>query len=439
LGLVLGTVASVASAQSNEQFVPMLSYRVGPYAAGGTGFFGGYIDYLDMLNKRDGGINGVKLTWQECETEYKNDRGVECYERLKNTGAGATVFAPLSTGITYSLIERATADKIPVISMGYGRADAADGRVFPYVFPLVTNYWSQNTAKIKFIALKEGGVDKLKGKKLVNLYHGSAYGKETIPILDIQAKKYGFTVTHIEVPHPGNEQQSQWLQIRQIKPDWVILRGWGVMNPTALKTAQKVGYPTDHIVGVWWSGAEEDVIPAGEAAKGYIAAAFHPSGTDFPVIQEIVKYEYGAGKKGNMEDPKRIGQQYFNRGVIQGILTAEAIRTAQAKFGKRPLTGEEMRWGIENLNIDEKRLRELGAYNLMQPMKVSCLDHEGGGAVKFQQWDGAKWVVISDWIQSDQSIVRPEIEKSAAQYATEKKLLPRDCAKEAAVAVKGVK
>ena len=182
----------------------MLSYRVGPYAAGGTGFFGGYIDYLDMLNRRDGGIGGVKLTWEECETEYKNDRGVECYERLKKQGpTGATVFAPLSTGITYSLIERATADKIPVISMGYGRADASDGRVFPYIFPLVTNYWSQNTAKIKFIGMKEGGMDKLQGKKIVNLYHGSAYGKETIPILDAQSKKYGFTVTHIEVPHPA--------------------------------------------------------------------------------------------------------------------------------------------------------------------------------------------------------------------------------------------
>ena len=130
-----------------------------------------------------------------------------------------------------------------------------------------------------------------------------------------------------------------------------------------------------------------------------------------------------------MEDKGRIGQQYFNRGVIQGILTAEAIRTAQSKYGKRPLSGEEMRWGIENLKIDEKRLKELGALNLMQPMKVSCFDHEGGGAVKFQQWDGKQWKVISDWIASDQSIVRPQIEKSAAQYAAEKKLAPRDCPK----------
>ena len=97
----------------NEQFIPMADYRIGPYAAGGTGTFGGFIDYLDMLNKRDGGINGVKLTWEECETEYKNDRGVECYERLKKKGpTGAAMFNFLSTGITYACIERATADKI---------------------------------------------------------------------------------------------------------------------------------------------------------------------------------------------------------------------------------------------------------------------------------------------------------------------------------------
>src|SRR5215468_7644769 len=273
---LLAGAALALPVPAQEQFIPMASYRVGPYAAGGTGVFGGYIDYLDMLNLRDKGINGVKLTWEECETEYKNDRGVECYERLKGKGpTGAAVFNFLSTGITYAVIERATADKIPVVSIGYGRTDASDGRVFPYVFPLVTNYWSQNTAKIKFLGMKSGGMDKLKGKKIVNLYHGSAYGKETIPVLDAQAKKYGFEVTHIEVAAPGVEQESQWLQIRQIKPDWVILRGWGVMNPAALKTAAKTGFPRDHIIGVWWSGAEEDVVPTGEAAKGYIAAGFH--------------------------------------------------------------------------------------------------------------------------------------------------------------------
>ena len=130
--------AGAAGAQ-NEQFVPANFYWVGPYAPGGSGFGGGIIDYMQMLNERDGGINGVKLTWEKCETEYNNARGVECYERLnKHSPTGATVVHPLSTGITDSLIYKATADHIPLISMGYGRTSAADGRVFPYVFPLIT-------------------------------------------------------------------------------------------------------------------------------------------------------------------------------------------------------------------------------------------------------------------------------------------------------------
>jgi branched-chain amino acid transport system substrate-binding protein len=436
--LLLGTVAiasalaaPAAMAQANEQFIGLPSYRVGPYAAGGSGIYGGWIDYMALINERDGGVNGVKLAWEECETEYNNARGVECYERLKKKGAsGNSVFQPLSTGITYSVLDKVAQDKIPMATIGYGRTDASDGRVFPWVFPLVTNYWSQNTAKIKFIGSREGGMDKLKGKKIVNIYHDSAYGKETMPLLDAQAKKYGFTVVHIPVAHPGNEQQSQWLKVRQEKPDWVILRGWGVMNPTAIKAAAKVGFPRDKIVGVWWSGAEEDTIPAGDAAKGFIAAGFNVAGTNYPVVKAIQDVVYKKNK-GNMEDKARVGSVYYNRGVVHGIITVEAIRTAQAKFGKgKVMNGEEMRWGFEHLNIDAKRLKELGAEGFMPDLKVSCLDHEGSGKVKFQQWDGKQWKVITDWVDADKELVRPMIEESAAKYAKEKNLTPRDCSKE---------
>jgi len=434
--LAMALIASVgfgagAMAQGKEQFVPMSYYWVGPYAASGSGIAGGAIDYLAMLNERDGGVNGVKFTWEKCETEYNNARGVECYERTKKMGpTGATLVHPLSTGITYSLIEKGTADKIPIVSVGYGRTDAADGRVFPYVFPLITTYWSQSTAKIKFIGMKAGGMDKLKGMKIVNLYHDSAYGKETLSVLEAQAKMYGFALTNIAVPHPGNEQQAQWLQIRQIQPDWVILRGWGVMNPTAIKAAQRAGYPREKIIGVWWSGSEEDVVPAGDAAKGYIAAGFNVSGTNYPVVQDIMKYVYGKGK-GDMDDKSRIGSVYYNRGVVFSIITSEAVRKAQERFGKgKPMTGEQVRWGLENLNIDNAYLKKLGATGFMQPLKVSCMDHEGGGAVKFQQWDGKQWKVITDWIPSDQKLVRPMIEASAAQYAKEKGITLRDCSKE---------
>jgi branched-chain amino acid transport system substrate-binding protein len=428
LGAAIAAASGLVAAQ--DQFVPLLSYRVGAYAAGGSGIFGGYIDYMNYINMKDGGVNGVKLAWEECETEYNNSRGVECYERLKRRGGGASLVQPLSTGITYSLIDRVAVDKIPMVTIGYGRTDAADGRVFPYVFPMITTYWSQADAMVKYIARKEGGEDKLKGKKLVHLYHDSAYGKEPIGVLEAYAKKLGYELTTIAVPHPGNDQSSQWQQIRQIRPDYVILWGWGVMNPTALKAAQRTGFPREKMIGVWWAGSEEDVIPAGAAAKGYTTAVFNVAGEKLPLIQDIKKVVYAKGK-GNMEDDSRVGSVYHVRGVVHGIITVEAIRKAQERYGKgKVMTSEQIRWGLENLDLSEARLKQLNAAGMMPPIKMSCADHEGSGLVKFQTWDGNQWKVVSDWITPDKKMLRGMIEDSSTKYAKEKGITPRDCGKE---------
>ncbi|KYC16907.1 MULTISPECIES: ABC transporter substrate-binding protein [Pseudomonas] len=415
---------------ANEQYFPLQSYRVGPYAAGGTGFFGGFIDYLKYVNA-NGGVNGVKLTWSECETEYVVEKGVECYERLKGglNGAPAAATNPLSVGIAYATLDRSTADKLPLITINHGRTDSTDGSVFPYVFPLQLNPYSEVSAIVNWIAQQAGGEQGLKGKKIATLYHGSPYGKETNEVLQTLADKYGFELTLLEVPHPGNEQQSQWLNIRRLKPDWVILRGWGVMNPVALKTAQKVGFPADHIIGNIWSNSEEDATPAGAAAKGFISITTHPSGTGFPVLQGIKQQVVDKGQ-GDLADPKRFGTVYYNLGVVNGILNVEALRLAQEKFGQQPLTGEQVRWGFEHLNLDDARLQALGAQGLVQPLKLSCSDHEGGGAVRFQQWDGQKWNLISDWVQADRALLRPIIEASSHTYAKEKGITPRDCSQE---------
>lgn len=426
LAVGIGLSFALPAAQADEQYFPLQSYRVGPYAAGGTGFFGGFIDYLNLINIRDGGVNGVKLTWSEAETQYEVERGVEAYERLKSN-PNVAAWNPLSVGIAYAMIDRITADKTPLITINHGRTDSTDGRVFPYVFPLLLNPYSETSGIVNYIGAKLGGNDNLKGKKIVVLYHGSPYGKETIPIYDLLAKKYGFEVSQIEVPHPGNEQQAQWLTIRRIKPDYVVLRGWGVMNPVALKTAAKTGFPVDHIIGNVWSNSEEDVIPAGEAAKGYTAITTQASGAEYPVVKEIVKTVYDAGK-GNLEDKKRIGSVYHNLGIVNGILNVEAIRIAQAKFGKRTLTGDEVRWGFEHLQLAPKRVEELGAKDLFHSINVTWDNHEGNGYVTFQQWDGAKWKVVSDWIAPDWALLRPIIEKSSEAYAKEKGIAIRTAA-----------
>jgi branched-chain amino acid transport system substrate-binding protein len=423
LATAIATAAVATTALAQEQYVPILSYRVGPYAAGGSGFFGGAIDYFNLVNA-GGGINGVKLTWEECETEYNASRGVECYERLKKNRGGASLVEPLSTGIAYGILDRVADDKIAMTTLGYGRSDAANGQAFPWVFPLITSYWSQAAGMIKYLGDKAGGMDKLKGKKIVHLYHDSAFGKEPFPVLEAYAKDLGFELIKVAVPHPGNEQQSQWLQIRQANPDYVILWGWGVMNPTALKTAARVGFPREKILGVWWSGSEEDVIPAGDAAKGYTSMTFNTPG-NYPVLDQIRQKVYSANK-GNLEDKSRIGSVYHMRGVTAAILWTEAIRAAQEKYGKgKVMTAAQIRWGFENLNVDEAKQKALGAFGMFPTVKTTCLDHEGSGAVKVQLWDGKGWKAITpNWLTGDKAKIRAMVDESSAKYAAEKKLTP---------------
>src|SRR5215831_18460475 len=344
LGAVVlaGLVGVTLAGAAGEQFIPVLSIREGTARSLQIPLADGYIAYLTLLNERDGGINGVKLVWEECETVFNVERGVECYERLKGKGpTRAAAFQPFTTPITYALTERATHDQIPLITVGMGRSDASDGRVFPYVFNPPLNYWSQNTAKLRFIGQRAGGMEQLKGLKIAHVYADSDYGRETLPILDAQATQYGFVVQHLAVQPLGLNQKATWLRVKVAQPDWVILRSTsGVMTTTALKEAAHVGVPRDKIVGVWWACSEQDTVPAGEAARGYICANFHGTGTDFPLIQEVLTYVYAQGKgPGPARD---VGTAYWIRGVLAGFFTTEAIRRGMREFGNQPLTGAQV-------------------------------------------------------------------------------------------------
>ena len=428
--LAAGMAIAASSAQAQgEQFIPGLVYRTGAYAPNGIPFADGVADYINMLNARDGGINGVKILFEECETGYATDRGVECYERLKGKGpTGAAYFSPLSTGITFALTEKAPGDKVPLITMGYGRADSRDGQVFTWNFPLLGTYWTAASVAIQHIAKEWGGADKLKGKKIALLYHDSPYGKEPIAALEVMSKKYGFEFLQIPVPAPGSEQKSQWLQIRQARPDYVLLWGWGVMNSAAVTEAGNVNYPRDKMLGVWWSGAEPDVVPAGEKGAGYKALMLqHPAGK-FGVHAEVDKHVISKGK--SLAKTDEVGQVLYNRGLINSMLGTESIRTAMAKFGNKPMTGEQVRWGIEHLDLTAARIKELGFEGMIQPLKVTCLDHEGTRLSRVHQWDGKKWNVISDYYTGDDSVLVPLVKDTAGKYAAEKKITPRDCSKE---------
>ncbi|MEW5879815.1 MAG: ABC transporter substrate-binding protein [Pseudomonadota bacterium] len=418
-----------AAAGGGEQFFPALVYRTGAYAPNGVPFANGFADYLKLVNARDGGINGVKITFEECDFGYATDRGVECYERLKGKGpTGATLVHPLSTGVTFALTDKTAVDKIPLITAGYGRADSVEGEAFPYNFPLMGTYWDAADILVQHVGKLNGGLDKLKGKKIALVYHDSPYGKEPIALLQERAKMHGYELLLLPVTHPGVEQKATWLQIRQQRPDYVFLWGWGVMNSTAIKEAVATGYPRDKMYGVWWAAAEPDVVPVGADAKGYNGLALQHSAGRTKVHEDILKFVHGKGQgTGPREE---VGTVLYNRGMISAMLSVEAVRRAQERYGKKPLTGEQVRWGLENLALDQKRLDALGFAGVMRPISTSCRDHAGAHYARIHTWDGAKWNFSSDWYEADQQIIRPMIQRSAAAYLAEKKLARRDCAKE---------
>lgn len=424
LAAAFAMILSVGAGPAVADLVfPSLDYRTGPYAPNGIHFADGYADYFTLINERDGGIGGVPIRFLPCETGYNTEKGVECYESTK--GEGALLYQPLSTGITYQLIPKVTADDIPLHSMGYGRTSAANGRVFSHIFNYPGTYWDAASIIVKYISDQEGG--DLNGKSITLVHHNSAYGKEPIRTLEELSKKHGYKLTLLAVDHPGQEQKSQWLQIRRERPDYVVMWGWGVMNQVAIQEAANIRYPMDRFIGVWWSASENDVIPVGEAADGYKAIAMHGVGDDYPVYDDLRKYVVDAGKAAG--DGSNLGTVLYNRGMYAAMLAVEAVRTAQEMHGVADITSSQMRDGMEALKVDQARMAELGLPNFGPEINVTCENHGGPGLGAIQQWDAAakSWSLITDFRGADREVVDALIEEDSAAYAAENNITPRDC------------
>ncbi|MGO9685183.1 MAG: ABC transporter substrate-binding protein [Beijerinckiaceae bacterium] len=423
-------VPATGSAEVLSEGILLPDYRIGPFAPNGIPQNDAILEYIELLNARDGGLNGVKLSVQECEDEYQDARGVECYERYKHmNAAGLPGLLPLSTGIAFALYDRANVDKVPIITPGYGRLEGADGSRFPYEFPIVGNDWEQTTAIMNYIVTQVGGVDKLKGRKFALVYLDSAYGRTPFPVLDEFKKLYGIEWTGYPISASAMvEQSSTWLEIRRTKPEYVLIWGWGVMTPTAIKEAAKVKFPVEHLIGNWWSAAEPDVVAAGDAAKGYVGATFRMPGTDFGVYKDLDKYVYSTGKAKSTVGDR--GTELYNMGLMFAMIQTEGMRTAMAKFGNQPVSGEQTRWGLEHADFSEKRLKELGFAGMFAPFKLSCADHAGGGGLRLIQWDGHKWKPISDWLSGTNDFSKPLVQNSAEKLGKEMGRTPRNCANE---------
>ena len=379
--------------------------RTGPTQLVGVNLCHGVFDYIKLVNKK-GGVSGHPIKYLEVEHGYEVPRAVEAYETLK--GQGAVAMFDYGTPIVYALTPRHMADRIPGITPGFGRADSADGKRFPYIFPLAASYWSQGAAALKFVLddwQKEG--KQPRDLKLAYVFYDNPAGREPIPTLERLAKQQGFQMRTFAVPPPGLEMSAAALDIaRRYRADWVIAHLFGRSPSVSIKEFNKVGYPLNRVISLVWGAAEVDIDAAGwDIAQGYLGMQFAGVGQDFPVIQEIVKM-YQEDGQAPPESLQKVSV-YYNRGVFNAALMVEAARLALEKFGE-PITGDKMRQGFE-------AIQDFTLGGIVPPMAVTAEDHEGGGWVRIYQVKDKKWVPATEWFTGYREVVWELVKEAAAK------------------------
>ncbi|MBX3578845.1 MAG: ABC transporter substrate-binding protein [Rhizobiaceae bacterium] len=404
--------------------LPTMAYRTGPFAASGVPLLNGMRDYVTLLNERDGGVNGVTLVYEECETAFTTEKGLECYERAKARGL---VAQPWSATLMVELLKRAATDKMPILAPGYGFSAMADGLTFEWAFTPPSSMADGMSMILKVIS--DGNLARLERKTVALLHFDAPNGADGLPFLNAMAEKYGFEVTRIPVSAKEMQNQTaQWRRIADEKPDFVLLWGWGPMNQTALVEAAKVGYPMRQIVGIWSSAHDGDFVVAGQSARGYRALSWNLPNSNAPAMRAIRALVVNAGK--SSIDPKsgEFDSVFYQRGVLVSMIGVEAFRKAQMQFDSQVVTAEQMRWGLENLDLSDARLKELGVDGMIGPFKTSCTDHSGHAGAWMLEWDGARFTQATEMLVPEQADVAAVVAQQAKHFAEENKPWPvRKC------------
>jgi branched-chain amino acid transport system substrate-binding protein len=357
----------------------------------------GYHDYIALLNSK-GGVEGYKIRIIEIDHEYKVPPAMEAHERFKKEGA--VLESLYGTPQTQALTRKLEEDKILGTSPGFGTAAAADGKRFPYVFPLAASYWSQAAGAVEFAKKQLGG--NLKGKKIAYLYYDNPAGKEPLEVLADLSKLEGFEMRTFAVPPPGVEMGAQVIDITgRFKPDYVITHLFGRSPSVSVKELKGKGYPLSRVVSLVWGASEADIKAAGGfgIAEGYHTLQFAGVGSDFQVIRDINAMYKAQGKSPPSQQEISV---FYNRGVMVAALHAEAARNAvKGKGGARP-NAVDVKNGME-------KIKGFTLGGMVPPMEVTPEDHEGGGWVQVWSVKGGKLVKSSEWFQAYRDVIKKHL------------------------------
>ncbi len=369
------------------------AYFVPEYSAGQR-------DYIALVNAR-GGIKGHPVQIVLLDHANNVQRGIAEYRQMRDDGVVVMDF--LNAAIAQAVTPLALADGVNVMTMFHGRPDAADGRVFPTIFPMSATFWSQAADLVKYIEDEEKEL--IGGKRIALVGMDNEIGHEVEPVLAELSRRLRFKFRAFYYPPPGMEQQAAWKEAKRFAPDWTIVWGAGLAQGQSVREAIAQGFKLDH-VAFNVAMAESDLKPFGAASAGVLKFEGVASGRELPPIaaieQEVIAKGHGAGK------PEDVGNVYYNAGVAGMALFAEAARLALASEGE-PLTRVKLKRGYE-------RLREFTADGLLPPTTITARDHQGGGRGRVVQWDGTRWIERRHWFAAYQDIVWDLITKSSAQF-----------------------
>jgi branched-chain amino acid transport system substrate-binding protein len=404
LVLLAGVPLGPANAQTRGEIVIGIQCdRTGATQIVGTVLCPGEHDYIALVNSK-GGVEGYKLKAIEVDHEYKVPPAVESYERFKKDGA--VTMSVYGTPQIYALTQKLTEDRIPGTSPGFGRADAADGTRYPYIFPIAATYWSQGAAAVDFVKKQFGG--NLKGKKIAYIFYDNPAGREPIDVLKDLAAREGFQMKEFAVPPPGVEMGAQVLDIAQrFRADFVIAHLFGGAPAVSIKEFKRVGYPLKKVISFVWGSAEANIDAAGGfgVAEGYFTMQFAGVGTDYPVLNEIRDMYKKEGKPAPKEMASTV---FYNRGVLVAALHVEAIRNAVKAKPEGKITGADVKAGFEKIS-------NFTLGGLVPPLKITPTDHEGGGLVQIWQVKGGKFEKATDWFAAYTDVVAKHLKEAAAK------------------------
>ncbi|WP_293220165.1 ABC transporter substrate-binding protein [Ottowia sp.] len=399
----MGSLPAWAQDKAPIQFATLLDFtRVYTFLT--AEYSQGQQDYINLVNQ-EGGIDGhpIKLIIKD-HASYP-ERGIALYNEAK--AAGAVFFDFLSSPVANALMPRVDEDHMPMIAFAHGRADAADGDAFPYVFPSAAIYRSQAALLLKYIDEQEGG---LKGKKIAFVHIDSAFGKEPIELIERVAKTKGFELKLYPYPVPGTEQAATWSEVRKNRPDKIIIWGAGPGQAVSIRSAVTNGIAPKDIHSVIWLSESDMSAFKGNEVVGVKRVALVNTGTGPAILKRIVDKVVTPGKGSG--DKAKVGTTYYNIGVASMAIAVQAVKLGMQKGGA-PLTGEKIKAGYETI-------KDFTAEGLMPPLTITAKDHQGGGAGMISEWDGKQWAPKSDWGSAYQDVVWDLIKEDIAKSKEKK-------------------